>query len=165
MSAERVREYLQERNMAERLCVHEELIDTVEHAAQQIGCSEAQIAKTMSFLVEGAPVIVVMAGDARVNSSRFKAQFHCKPQMIPREDVERLTGHPPGGVCPFALPEEVPVWLDISLRRFEVIHPAGGDAYTSAAFSPEELEQVSGAAGWCSVCKGWEEDSPVAPKM
>lgn len=133
-------------------------LDTVEHAAQQIGCSEAEIAKTLSFLVDEKPVIVVMAGDTRVNSSKFKAQFHEKPHMIPREDVERITGDLPGGVCPFAIPVGIPIWLDISLKRFETVHPAGGDEFTSVAITPTELAKASGAIGWCNVCKGWLPD-------
>ena len=157
MSAEKVRAYLEERGLADRITKHKETIDTVEHAAQQIGCSEAEIAKTLSFLVGEQPVIVVMAGDARVNSSKFKAQFHQKPHMIPRDDVERITGDLPGGVCPFAIPEGIPIWLDVSLKRFACVHPAGGDEFTSVKLTPDVLEQASGAAGWCDVCKGWQE--------
>ena len=157
MSAEKVRAYLEERGLADRITKHKETIDTVEHAAQQIGCSEAEIAKTLSFLVGEQPVIVVMAGDARVNSSKFKAQFHQKPHMIPRDDVERITGDLPGGFCPLAIPEGIPIWLDVSLKRFACVHPAGGDEFTSVKLTPDELEKASGAAGWCDVCKGWQE--------
>lgn len=158
MSAVKVRKYLEERGLEDRITTHTETIDTVEHAAQQIGCSEAEIAKTLSFLVNEKPVIVVMAGDTRVNSSKFKAQFHEKPHMIPREDVERITGDLPGGVCPFAIPAGIPIWLDISLKRFETVHPAGGDEFTSVAITPTELAKASGAIGWCDVCKGWLPD-------
>jgi prolyl-tRNA editing enzyme YbaK/EbsC (Cys-tRNA(Pro) deacylase) len=158
MSAEKVRAYLEKRGLADRITTHTETIDTVEHAAERIGCSEAEIAKTLSFLVEDKAVIVVMAGDARVNSSKFKAQFHKKPHMVPREDVERLTGDLPGGVCPFAIPEGVPIWLDVSLKRFDWVYPAGGDEFTSVKLTPKELEEASGADGWCDVCKGWQEE-------
>lgn len=158
MSAVKVRKYLEERGLEDRITTHTETIDTVEHAAQQIGCSEAEIAKTLSFLVDEKPVIVVMAGDTRVNSSKFKAQFHEKLHMIPREDVERITGDLPGGVCPFAIPVGIPIWLDISLKRFETVHPAGGDEFTSVAITPTELAKASGAIGWCDVCKGWLPD-------
>lgn len=157
MSAEKVKEYLDKKGFADRITTHAQTIDTVEHAAREIGCSEAEIAKTLSFLVDDQPVIVVMAGDARVNSSKFKAQFRKKPHMVPREDVERLTGDLPGGVCPFAIPPEIPIWLDVSLKRFAWVHPAGGDEFTSVKMTPDELEKASGAAGWCDVCKGWEE--------
>lgn len=159
MSADKVRQYLKARGLEDRITVHQETIDTVEHAAQQIGCTEAEIAKTLSFLVDGKLVIAVMSGDARVNSSKFKAQFHEKPHMVPRDDVERLTGDQPGGVCPFAIPEGVPIWLDVSLKRFEWVYPAGGDEFTSVRISPEELEKASGAEGWCDLCKGWQEES------
>ena len=103
------------------------------------------------------PVIVVMAGDGRVNSSKFKALFHTKPSMIARDQVEAITGFAPGGVCPFDVPKEIPVWLDVSMKRFEYVHPAGGNSFTSVKLTPSELEKVSGATGWCDVCKGWEE--------
>lgn len=97
MINEKVLQWLSDKGFADRIKEHEETIDTVEHAAQQIGCTEAEIAKTLSFIVDGKPVIVVMAGDGRVNSSKFKAQFHNKPSMVPRELVEELIGFAPGG--------------------------------------------------------------------
>ena len=157
MINERVKNWLTERGFGERLTEHAESIDTVEHAAQQIGCSEAEIAKTLSFIVDEKPVIVVMAGDGRVNSSKFKAQFHTKPSMIPRDMVEELTGFQPGGVCPFGVPENIPVWLDVSMKRFEIIHPAGGNEFTSVSLTPDELEKATDSEGWCDVCKGWED--------
>ena len=156
-----VKSYLETKGFGDRLTEHEETIDTVEHAAMRIGCTEPEIAKTLSFIVDEKPVIVVMAGDGRVNSSKFKAQFHTKPHMIPRDQVEKITGFQPGGVCPFAVPENIPIWLDVSMKRFEYVHPAGGNEYTSVMLTPEELEKVSGAVGWCDVCKGWDTDEEV----
>lgn len=158
MINDKVKKFLDSKGYGDRLTEHNETIDTVEHAAQQIGCSEAEIAKTLSFIVEDKPVIVVMAGDGRVNSSKFKVQFHSKPHMIPREQVEELTGFPPGGVCPYGIPEGIPIWLDISMKRFEYVHPAGGNEWTSVKVTPDELEKISAAIGWCDVCKGWEEE-------
>ena len=158
MINEKVYDRLAEKGFADRITEHKETIDTVEHAAMRIGCSEAEIAKTLSFLVEDKPVIVVMAGDGRVNSSKFKARFHTKPGMIPRDRVEELTGFQPGGVCPFCVPEDIPVWLDISMKRFEYIHPAGGNEFTSVRLTPDELEMATDAAGWCDDCKGWQEE-------
>ncbi len=155
---EKVYEWLKAKGLEDRYTVHTETIDTVEHAAQQIGCTEPEIAKTLSFIVEEKPVIVVMAGDGRVNSSKFKAQFHTKPHMIPRDQVEDLIGFQPGGVCPFGVPEGIPIWLDISMKRFEYVHPDGGNEFTSVKLTPEELEKASGAVGWCDVCKGWENE-------
>ena len=159
MLNETVYEWLDKKGYADRITEHTETIDTVEHAAQQIGFSEAEIAKTLSFIVDEKPVIVVMAGDGRVNSSKFKAQFHTKPSMVPRDQVEELIGFAPGGVCPFGVREDIPVWLDVSMKRFEYIHPAGGNEFISVKLTPEELEKASDAVGWCDVCKGWESES------
>ncbi len=156
MSSEIAREYLETKCLTDKITIHNETIDTVEHAAQQIGCSEAEIAKTLSFLVDEKPVVIVMAGDGKVNSSKFKSVFHTKPRMIPRDLVNDLIGHEPGGVCPFGVKEDVPIWLDVSMKRFEVVHPAGGDEFTSVALTIDELEQSVDCAGWCDVCKGWE---------
>lgn len=159
MLNEIVYEWLDKKGYADRITEHTETIDTVEHAALQIGCSEAEIAKTLSFIVDEKPVIVVMAGDGRVNSSKFKAQFHTKPSMVPRDQVEELIGFAPGGVCPFGVREDIPVWLDVSMKRFEYIHPAGGNEFVSVKLTPEELEKASDAVGWCDVCKGWESEN------
>jgi prolyl-tRNA editing enzyme YbaK/EbsC (Cys-tRNA(Pro) deacylase) len=156
MSYSKAKQYLEEKGLGDRLTVHNESIDTVEHAAQQIGCSEAEIAKTLTFIVEEKPVVIVMAGDTRVNSSKFKSVFHTKPHMIPRDQVNELIGHEPGGVCPFGVNKGVPIWMDVSLKRFSIVHPAGGDEYTSVALSVKELETAFSIAGWCDVCKGWE---------
>ena len=157
MLNEMVYNVLKEKGFADRITEHEETIDTVEHAAQQIGCSEAEIAKTLAFIVDEKPVVVVMAGDGRVNSSKFKAQFHTKPSMVQRERVEELVGFLPGGVCPFGVDKSIPVWLDVSMKRFDHVHPAGGNEFVSVKLTPEELEIASDAVGWCDVCKGWEE--------
>ena len=158
MRNEKVAEFLRNKGFEDRIEDHTETIDTVEHAARQIGCSEAEIAKTLSFIVDDKPVIVVMAGDGRVNSSKFKAKFHTKPSMVPRDMVEELIGFLPGGVCPFDIKEGIPVWLDISMKRFEYVHPAAGNEFTSVKLTPDELEKASEALGWCDVCKGWETD-------
>jgi len=86
---------------------------------------------------------------ASVNSSKFKAQFRTKPHMIPREQVEELTGFQPGGVCPFGVPAGIPIWLDVSMKRFEYVHPAGGNEFTSVKLSPDELEKATDSIGWC----------------
>ena len=147
MTKKKVYEALKKYGLEDRITRHEETIDTVEHAAMRIGCTEPEIAKTLSFVVDEKPVIVVMAGDGRVNSSKFKAKFHTKPHMVPRDQVEELIGYQPGGVCPFGIPSDIPVWLDISMKRFAYVHPAAGDEYTSVTLTPEELEQASNAMG------------------
>ncbi len=162
MTKNKVYEALKKYGLEDRITTHEETIDTVEHAAMRIGCTEPEIAKTLSFVVDEKPVIVVMAGDGRVNSSKFKAKFHTKPHMVPRDQVEKLIGYQPGGVCPFGIPSDIPVWLDVSMKRFAYVHPAAGDEYTSVTLTPEELEHVSNALGWCDICKGWEEETSAS---
>lgn len=157
MINEKVSDFLKQKRFSDRIQEHKETTDTVEHAALQVGCSEAEIAKTLSFIVDEKPVIVVMSGDTRVNSSKFKAQFHTKPTMIPWDQVENITGFAPGGVCPFGVSKEIPVWLDVSLKRFSFVYPAGGNDFTSVKLTPEELELASEACGWCDVCKSKEE--------
>ena len=159
MVNEKVFAALKKHGLEDRITIHDETIDTVEHAALRIGCTEPEIAKTLSFVVEDKPVIVVMAGDGRVNSSKFKAKFHTKPHMVPRDQVEERIGYQPGGVCPFGIPSDIPVWLDVSMKRFAYVHPAAGDEYTSVTLTPEELETASGALGWCDICKGWEPET------
>ena len=159
MVDEKVYNVLKVKGFSDRITEHKETIDTVEHAAQQIGCSEAEIAKTLSFMVDEKPVVVVMAGDGRVNSSKFKAQFHTKPSMVPRDRVQELIGFLPGGVCPFGVDKSIPIWLDVSMKRFDYVHPAAGNEFTSVTLTPEELQSASDAIGWCDVCKGWEDES------
>ncbi|MCR5342442.1 MAG: YbaK/EbsC family protein [Butyrivibrio sp.] len=109
-------------------------------------------------MVDEKPVVVVMAVDGRVNSSKFKAQFHTKPSMVPRDRVQELIGFLPGGVCPFGIDKKIPVWLDVSMKRFDYVHPAAGNEFTSVTLTPEELQTASDAIGWCDVCKGWEDE-------
>lgn len=155
MSYQAVRAYFERTGILDHITEHDKTGDTVEHAAQAIGCAPAEIAKALSFLVDGKPVMVVMAGDVKVNSSKFKGFFHQKPIMIPWGQVEELIVHAPGGVCPFAVNEGVPVYLDASLRRFPVIHTAAGTDMATIRLTMAELEEHAHAAGWVDVCKGW----------
>ena len=113
----------------------------------------------LSFLKGDGCLLLVAAGDARIDNTRFKAAFGCKAKMPERERVEVLTGHPVGGVCPFANPEEVAVYLDESLRRFATVFPACGSANSAIELTCEELETLSRAAGWVDVCKGWQVEN------
>ena len=107
----------------------------------------------MSFLVDGSPVLVVLAGDVRVDNHKFKQAFHKKGRMIPFAEVEGYIGHAPGGVCPFAIKEGVPVYLDISLKRFATVYPAAGDDHSAVRVTPDELFSLAKAAGWVDVAK------------
>ena len=158
MSCEKALAYLRQVGLGDRLVIREHASDTVEHAAQACGCIPAQIAKTMSFLVEGKAVLIVAAGDARVNSSAFKKQFHVKAQMVPWDQVEAMTGHAPGGVCPFGIPQEVRTFLDVLLRRFSRVHVAGGSGNATAGMSCEELERCQNFTGWVDICRDWDPD-------
>lgn len=158
MSLEKVTAHLEAFGLADRIIIPRESSATVSEAAAALGCKEAEIAKTMSFIVEASPIIIVMAGDAKTDNGKYKAFFHTKAAMIKPEDVENLLGHPVGGVCPFALPSSVPVYLDESLRRFEIVYPAAGTRNSAVKLTISELEKASGVKEWIDVCKGWQED-------
>ena len=152
MSIETVTEYLTQRGAGDQIRRFTVSSATVALAAQALGCEEARIAKTMSFLVEGHAVLIVCAGDAKVNSAKFKAAFHTKAKMLTAEQLDELVGHAPGGVCPFAVREGCEVWLDESLKRFDVVYPAAGDAASAVELTVPELERLSGSRGWVDVC-------------
>lgn len=152
MSIERVRAFMRERNMEDRILEFDVSSATVALAAEAVGCAPERIAKTLSFLVNGGAVLVVAAGDARVDNPKFKAQFHTKAKMLSPEEVVNLVGHAVGGVCPFAVNEGVKVYLDESLRRFETVFPACGSSNSAIELTLSELEQLSGGE-WIDVCK------------
>lgn len=155
MALERVRAYFATQGMAGRVRECAVSSATVELAAQALGCEPCRIAKTLSFLVAGEPVLVVAAGDARIDNPRFKAQFATKPRMLTPDEAERLVGHAVGGVCPFAVNDGVRVCLDISLKRFATVFPACGSANSAIELTIDELERHSAAVGWVDVCKNW----------
>ena len=156
MAYERVLDYFRSCGLADRVHAVKESCATVQEAALAVGCEGKQIAKTMSFYLGEDPVLIVLAGDARVDNKKFKAQFGKKPRMIPWEEVETSIGHAPGGVCPFALSRSIPVYLDASLRRFGVVYPAAGSGNSFVCLSLAELESHSGATGWVDVASGWQ---------
>jgi len=162
MSVETVKAYLSEFGMQDRVLEFPVSSATVELAAQAAGVIPARIAKTLSFLVEERCVLVVTAGDAKIDNGRFKAQFHTKAKMLSPEQVGRLVGHPVGGVCPFAVPASVEVYLDVSLRRFETVFPACGSGNSAIELTCGELEHCSRARGWIDVCKAWREEEKEA---
>ena len=157
MSIEAVKAYFQTQNMEGRVREFSVSSATVELAASALGCEGKRIAKTLSFLVEGAPLLVVAAGDARIDNGKFKAFFHTKARMLTPEEVEQLVGHRVGGVCPFGVKEGVKTYLDVSLRRFETVFPACGSSNSAIELTLPELEQHSHAIAWVDVCKNWEE--------
>ena len=155
MAYERARAHLERFGLTDHIKLFDVSSATVELAAQAVGCEPAHIAKTLSFLLPDGPVLIVAAGDARVDNSKYKARFHTKAKMLAFEEVEPLIGHAVGGVCPFGVNEGVPVWLDESLRRFDVVYPAAGTSNSAVELTLPELEQSSQALGWVDVCKDW----------
>ena len=153
MSLERAKAHLERFGLADRVQLFDVSSATAELAAQAVGCEPARIAKTLSFLLPEGPVLILAAGDARIDNSKYKAQFHTKAKMIPHDQVEELIGHGVGGVCPFGVKEGVPVWLDESLRRFDIVYPAAGTSNSAVKLTQAELEQASQALGWVDVCK------------
>ena len=158
MSVEGVKRHLAAFGLAGRVREFDASSATVELAAQAVGCEPARIAKTLSFMVDGAPVLVVAAGDARIDNPKFKAAFHAKAKMLSPEQAIELVGHAVGGVCPFATKPGVRVFLDESLRRFDAVYPVAGSASSAVELSCEELARASGCEGWVDVCKGWRSE-------
>ena len=157
MSIEIVRKYFRGYRMEDRILEFDVSSATVELAAQAVGCEPARIAKTLSFKVEDQPILIVAAGDAKIDNPKYKAKFHKKAQMLKPEEVTEFIGHAVGGVCPFGVPDSVDVYLDESLRRFKTVFPAAGSANSAIELSMEELEKYSHAMEWIDVCKGWQE--------
>lgn len=158
MSIERVREYFRSLGREQDILEFPVSSATVELAAQAVGVIPARIAKTLSFLVEDGCVLVVAAGDAKVDNSKYKAFFHTKAKMLTPEQAVEMTGHAVGGVCPFANPQGVKTYLDVSLRRFDTVFPAAGSSNSAIEFTCPELEQYSGSLAWIDVCKGWQAE-------
>lgn len=153
MTIEQIKDYLAECGLADRVYEFDVSSATVELAAQALGCEPRLIAKTMSFLVDDHPVLVVLAGDARVDNAKFKAVFHHKAKMLSPEQVSEMTGFPVGGVCPFLAPKGTDVYLDESLRRFEAVYPAAGTRNSAVKMSIAELEAAAKPVGWVDVGK------------
>lgn len=156
MSIQRVREYLAAFGADDRIREFDVSSATVPLAAKALGCEEGRIAKTLSFMSGEKVVLVVAAGDVKIDNRKYKDFFKCKAKMLPVGEAEALTGHAVGGVCPFAVNEGVEVWLDESLKRFNTVFPACGSANSAIELSVRELEKFSRAKGWTDVCKSAE---------
>lgn len=155
MAIEKVKQYFSEIGIAERIREFDVSSATVELAAVALECEPCRIAKTLSFMVDGHAVLIVTAGDAKIDNSKFKAQFGTKAKMLTPDEVETLIGHGVGGVCPFAVNDGVPVYLDESLKRFVTVFPACGSSNSAIELSIDELEKYSGFVSWIDVCKNW----------
>ncbi|WP_425538728.1 YbaK/EbsC family protein [Microaceticoccus formicicus] len=153
MSLERVKNYLGQFGLSDRIMEFDTSTATVELAAEAAGCEPERIAKTLAFMVNSTPVLVVAAGDVRIDNRKFKDEFKSKAKMLSPTELLELVGHNVGGVCPFAIKDGVEVYLDNSLRRFETVFPACGTDNTTIELSLEELEKTSGFKNWVDVGK------------
>ena len=157
MSIEKVREYLREMSLEDRISEFDVSSATVELAAIALGTDGARIAKTISLHgKDGGCILVVCAGDFKIDNQKFKARFGFKPRMLSPDEAIALTGHAVGGVCPFALPAGVPVYLDLSLKRFDTVYPAAGSSSSAVRLSPDELFSASHAESFEDLCKSRE---------
>ena len=146
-------QHLEEKGYADHVIELEESSATVQLAAEALGVEQGMIAKTMSFLVDGEPILILTEGTAKVDNRKYKDQFHVKAKMIPFDEVEEYIGHAPGGVCPFGIKDGIKVYLDESLKCFEMVYPAAGNDHSAVRLTIAELEDVAGACGWIDVCK------------
>ncbi len=153
MSLERARSWLEKKGFAGHIIIPEHSSATVAEAAEALGCEPGMIAKTLSFLQEAKPVLILAEGMARIDNKKYKTLFHCKARMIPGDQVEALTGHDIGGVCPFGVNEGVTVYLDESLKRHDIVFPAAGTDHSAVRLTIKELEKACGFPEWIDVCR------------
>lgn len=153
MSIEKVKEYFKSVGIDSRIKEFSESSATVELAAHALGCAPERIAKTLSFRLNDECVLVVTAGDVKIDNSKYKAQFGSKATMLKFDEAAELIGHAVGGVCPFAVNDGVKIYLDESLKRFETVFPACGSSNSAIELTIDELEKYSGYISWVDVCK------------
>ncbi|EFB76955.1 YbaK/EbsC family protein [Subdoligranulum variabile] len=158
MSIEKVKAYFAKFGMQDRILEFPVSSATVELAAEALHCEPCRIAKTLSFAVGEIPVLIVAAGDTKIDNHKYKAQFGTKAKMLTPEQAAERIGHAVGGVCPFAVQPGVEVYLDASLKRFETVFPACGSSNSAIELTIPELERYSGYKAWVDVCKGWGEE-------
>lgn len=152
MSFEKAKEHLKKFGYEDRIITFTQVSKTVEQASQLVGCSEGEIAKTLSFLVGSDPIVIVTSGDAKISNSKYKQEFGTKARMVSYDQVEALIGHEVGGVCPFGLNDGVKVYLDVSLREYNIVYPACGDYYSAVRLSPTDFEKLVKVEKWVDVC-------------
>ena len=159
MAIDKVKEYFKHLHREDHILEFDVSSATVELAAEALHCEEKRIAKTMSFLVGEQPILIVTAGDTKIDNAKYRHFFGAKAKMIPGEEVEAIIGHAIGGVCPFAINENVKVYLDESLKRFQTVFPAAGSSNSAIELTIPELEKYSNFLQWVDVCKDWQESA------
>lgn len=158
MAIDKVREYLKQWGREADILEFDTSSATVEMASNALGVEPGRIAKTLSFRTEEGAMLIVAAGDAKIDNGKFKGEYGMKARMLTPEEALEYTGHAVGGVCPFGIPENVPVYLDISMKRFDAVYPACGSSNSAIKLTCEELEKYTNCKGWVDVCKGWQEE-------
>ncbi len=156
MAIEKAKEYLKKYGLEDKVMEFDVSSATVDLAAKALGCEGKRIAKSLSFMLDDKAILVVSAGDAKVDNAKYKARFGAKAKMLSPEQCENMVGHAVGGVCPFGINDDVKVYLDESLKRFETVYPACGSSNSAIELTPAKLEEVSECEGWVDVCKNWE---------
>ena len=156
MAIEKVKEYFKKYGMEDRIQEFPVSSATVELDAEALHCQPCRIAKTLSFMVDGKPILIVAAGDTKIDNQKYKAQFSTKAKMLTPDEAVELIGHSVGGVCPFAINQGVSVYLDDSLKRFDTVFPACGSSNSAIELTVDELEKYAPYTSWVDVCKGWE---------
>ena len=156
MSIEKVRAYFAAYGMEDRILEFPVSSATVELAAQALNCAPCRIVKTLSFSVNGKPILITAAGDAKVDNAKYKAKFGVKAKMLSHDDAATMIGHAVGGVCPFAVNEGVEVYLDVSMKRFGTVFPAAGSSNSAIELTIPEMEKYSNFFDWVDVCKAWQ---------
>ena len=156
MAIDKVKEYFKQFGIDHKIKEFEVSSATVELAAQALGCEGKRIAKSLSFLVDDKAILIIAAGDAKIDNPKYKAMFGTNAIMLSYDQVEEYIGHAVGGVCPFAIPDTVTVYLDESLKRFDTVFPACGSSNSAIELTIPELEKYSNYTSWVDVCKDWE---------
>lgn len=157
MAIEQVRKYLKKYNLDDKIMEFSISSATVREASIALGCMEEEIAKTLGFLVQDKVILIVTAGNQKIDNAKYKQEFHTKAKMIPFSDVETLVGHAVGGVCPFGINEGIDVYLDVSLKNYQYVYPACGSSNSAIKLSLDELEKTSNYLKWVDVCKKMED--------
>lgn len=155
MSFENVKRYFESIGLEDRLTVLDQSSATVKLAAEAIGCEEKQIAKSLSFLTDDSPILIVAAGNVKIDNGKYKSVFKQKSKMIPIDSIEDYIGHDIGGVCPFAVKDNVTIYLDKSLKQNDIVYPAAGSGNSMVKLTVEELEKYTDFKEWIDVCKDW----------
>ena len=159
MSLDRAKVYLKKYKLEDKIMEFDVSSATVKEASVAINCKEEEIAKTLSFIVDEKPILIVTSGDSKIDNSKYKNEFHTKAKMIPFDSVETLIGHAVGGVCPFGINDGIKVYLDESLKRFESVYPACGSSNSAIKLTIKQLEETTNYDKWIDVCKSIEVEN------